>query len=133
MGLLLLIITLLVGLVGSLLASPLLDPRGVTPEVGLVRWVAIAHVVVAGGATLYRLAVVEIEPSVGVDMPVREFRPVLPENASLAGPAATVISGGVPGLSSTSRVRRRAPGILASPGKRGRNVERARLRLAGPA
>lgn len=92
MGLLLVIITLLAGLLGSPLESPLVDRRGKTPEVGLTRWVAIAYAVVAGGATLCRLAVVATTPSLGVDMPVREFWPVLPENASLVGPATGVIS-----------------------------------------
>ena len=101
---------LLLAFLGALFAAPFLDRRGRTPEVGLTRWVAIAYVVIAGGATIYRLAEIGMSPNLRISMPVREFWPRLPANAGVEGPTAQVVSGGftealveVQGLASETR------------------------------
>lgn len=71
-GSLLLVIMLLAGLLDALVVAPWWIEEA-TPGVGLTRWVAITHMVVASGAPLYRLAEMAITPSLGVEMPASEF------------------------------------------------------------
>lgn len=104
------IVMLLMALLVALLVAPYVHRKGGTPEVGLTRWVAIAYVVIAGGATIYRLAEIAMSPNLRISMPVQEFWPQIPASAGVEGPTAQVVSGGftealveVQGLASGTR------------------------------
>ncbi|MET0978275.1 MAG: hypothetical protein ABWX63_05610 [Paeniglutamicibacter terrestris] len=88
------IVVLFAAFLGALLVAPFVDRRGKAPEVRLTRWVAIAYVVLAGGATIYRLLEIALSPSLKIDMPVGDFWPRLPASAGVEGPTAQVVSGG---------------------------------------
>lgn len=101
---------LLMAFLAALIVAPHLDRKGRIPEVRLTRWVAIVYVVIAGGATTYRLAEIATSPNLGISMPVQEFWPRIPASAGVEGPTAQVVSGGfthalveVQGLASGTR------------------------------
>lgn len=89
------VILLLVAFLGALLVAPYIDRRGKTPEVNLTRWVALVYIVLAAGGMVYRLLFIAMAPELQITMPVTEFWPKLPDNASIDGPTAQVVSGGV--------------------------------------
>lgn len=95
MRILALVTFLLVAFLLALLAARLLEGKLKTPGIGTTRAVAIVYVVIAAATTLYRLAEIAMSPSLEINMPVAEFWPVLPESASVQGPTAQVVGGGV--------------------------------------
>lgn len=60
----------------AFLVAPYVDRRGKALEVGLTRWVAIVYVVIAAGATVYRLLEFAMSPGLRISMPVQGFWPL---------------------------------------------------------
>lgn len=89
-----LLVVLFVAFLGALLVARGRSGKDGTPEVKLTRAVAIAYVVLAGGATILRVLQIAVDPILEVSLPVREFWPRLPAGAGVEGPTAQVVSGG---------------------------------------
>lgn len=109
-GLFALAAILLLAFLAALLVAPLFDGKGKAPEVRLTRGIAVAYVVVASAATVYRVVEVAVAPNLDVSMPVEEFWPTMPPGSLLDGTTAQVVSGGfsqayvqVQGLAASTR------------------------------